>query len=97
MTEAIIAFSILTLTFGYLAVNTTEKYAELQIGNYIITYVMALFTGFLAFAFTASGENPAGLLSGWTSGFSWMVVLVVAVFLIRILNNILEATGKEVL
>jgi len=93
----ITAFALLTFTWAYLSVNTPDKHAELQIGNYLLTYITATFTGFLAYAFTATGETGAKVLSGWNQSFYFVLILVAAVFLIKILNAVLEATGKEVL
>lgn len=93
----VLTFGILTFTWAYLSVNTPEKHASLQIGNYILTYITAVFTGFLAYSFTASSESPANVLGGWNQSFYFILILVVAFFLIKIFNAVLEATGKEVL
>lgn len=93
----IVAFALLTFTWAYLSVNTPDKHASLQVGNYILTYLTATFTGFLAYSFAATGETPANVLSGWNQSFYFILILVVAFFLIKILNAVLEATGKEVL
>jgi len=95
--SVVLAFALLTMTWAYLSVNTPDKHASLQIGNYLLTYITATFTGFLAYSFTASGESAADVLGGWNQSFYFILILVTAFFLIKIFNAVLEATGKEVL
>ena len=88
--ETLIAFSILTFTFAYLAIQTPEEHGPLQIFNYILVYLSTLFTGFLAYSFNKSGENPAGLLMEWNNSFSWILYMVVAYFFVYMLWKAFE-------
>lgn len=86
----VVGFAVLTFVFAYLAINTPEKHGPLQIGHYVLVHVMALFTGYVAFAEADSGENLANLLGGFTSSYAWLVYLIGAYFLIYVLVKGLE-------
>lgn len=86
----VVGFAVLTFVFAYLAINTPEKHGPLQIGHYVLVHVMALFTGYVAFAEAESGESLADLLAGFTSSYAWLVYLIGAYFLIYILVKGLE-------
>lgn len=92
-----LAFALISAVFAYLSINTPQEYASLQIGNYLLTYITIVFTGFLSYSYAASGENAANVLAGWNNSFYFVLILVVAVFLIKMLNAVLEETGREVL
>lgn len=78
-------FAILTLVFAYLAINTPERHGPLQIGHYVLVHVMSLFTAYLAFTESASGESTADLLAGFTGSYSYIVYMVGAYFFIYIM------------
>lgn len=78
--SAVTAFAILTFVMAYLALNTPEKHGPLQIGHYILVHVMALFTGYVAYAESSSSESAADLLAGFVGPYSWLVYLVAAYF-----------------
>lgn len=88
--SAVTGFAIITLVFAYLAINTPERHGPLQIGHYILVHVMALFTGYVAFAEADSGESVAQLLSGFTASYSFLVYLIGAYFFIYVLVKGLE-------
>lgn len=82
---AIIGFAILTFVLAYLALNTPEEHGALQIGNYILVYLMMFFTGYLSYATVEADENAAGLLLEWNNAFAWVLYIVVAYFMIYML------------
>lgn len=88
--STVIAAAIIALTLGYLAINTPDRHGPLQIGHYILAHLMILFTGFTAFAANDSGTELTEVIAAFTSGYSWMVFLIGAYFLIYILSNALE-------
>lgn len=80
---------------AYLAINTPEKHGPLQIGHYILVHVMALFTGFVAYAESASNESVAQLLGGFVGPYSWLVYLVAAYFGIYMVVKALKFFSEE--
>jgi len=88
--SAVTAFAVITFVFAYLAINTPEKHGPLQIGHYILVHVMALFTGYVAYAESSSSESVAELLSAFTSSYSYLVYLVAAYFGIFMLVKAIE-------
>jgi len=93
--DLVAGFAILTFTIAYLAINTPERHGALQIGHYILVHVMALFTGYVAFAQADSGESVANLLSGFTSSYSWMVYMVGAYFFIFMVVKAIEMNKEN--
>lgn len=87
---AVVGFAVLTFVFAYLAINTPENHGPLQIGHYVLVHVMALFTGYVAYAESASGESLSDLMIGFTDSYAYLVYLIGAYFFIMILVRGLE-------
>lgn len=83
--SAVTGFAILTFVMAYLAINTPDEHGPLQIGHYVLVHVMALFTGYVAYAQADTGENVADLLGGFTGSYSYLVYLIGGYFFIFIL------------
>jgi len=88
--SAVTAFAVLTFVFAYLAINTPEKHGPLQIGHYILVHVMALFTGYVAYAANAADSSLEGLLASFLGSYSYLVYLVAAYFGIFMLVKAIE-------
>lgn len=97
MSATVVGFAVICFAIAYLAINTPKEYASLQIGNYIFFYISVFATVYLAYGFEKTNVSPAEIINSYSTGFSWILLLVVAVFLIKILNNVLEEMGVEVL
>lgn len=93
MAETVIAFALFAATFAYLSVNIPERHGALQIFHILMAHITIFFTGFLSFAFTATGEDPAGLLTVWVNSYFAPLGLVFAYFLIFMLDVTLLNMG----
>jgi len=93
--SAVTGFAIITLVFAYLAINTPQRHGPLQIGHYILVHVLALFTGYVAYAESASSESVSKLLAGFTSSYSYLVYLVGAYFFIFIIVKAFEFYNSD--
>lgn len=85
-----VGFAVLTFVMAYLAINNPDKHGPLQIGHYILVHVMALFTGYVAYASSSSEENVAQLLTGFVNSYSFLVYLVGAYFGIFMITKALK-------
>lgn len=88
--SVVIGTAIIAFILSYLAINTPERHGPLQIGHYILAHIMILFTGYTAYAANDTGTEMTELITGFTSGYSWMVFLVTSYFLIYLLSNTLQ-------
>lgn len=90
-----VGFAVLTFVMAYLAINTPDNHGPLQIGHYILVHVMALFTGYVGYASSASNESVSDLLMGFTGSYSYLVYLVGAYFGIFMIVKALKFFNAE--
>jgi len=86
----VVAFALIALMFGYLAVNTPKQQGALQILNYLMAYITVFFTGYLAYGTKATGTEVTELLSLWNNSFYAAIALVFGYFLVKILGEVLD-------
>lgn len=90
MSEVVLAFSIVSFIFAYLAVQTPDRRGPLQILNYLMTYLSIFFTGYLAVASVDTGTQIVDVLTPWVNAFFAPLGLVFAYFFITMMATVLE-------
>jgi hypothetical protein len=90
MSEIVLAFSVVSFMFAYLAVQTPDRQGALQILNYLLAYLTVFFTGYLAVAAKDSGTQMLDVLTPWVNTFFAPLGLVFAYFFIMMLSTVLE-------
>lgn len=93
--SAVTGFAIISFVLAYLAINTPDRHGPLQIANYFLAYLTILFTAILAYSVEATGENPAQLITQYSTGFSWMPYFMGAYFLIYIIVRALRDVREK--